>query len=158
MIKAIHAFVNILRAGSGLCLMAMVLLTCSDVIGGVFGYPVLGSEELVGLLGSLFLAFSLPYAHLKKAHVGVEIVYDRLPRVLRKGIDFVTRTVAAGFFCLVAWQSYLYAAEMKRVGLVSTTVRFPIYGVIYLVSVACLILSLVMIAEFFLPLEEDIDG
>ena len=59
---------------------------------------------------------------------------------------------------LVAWQSYRYAAEMKRVGLVSTTVRFPVHWVIYLVFVACLILALAMVAEFFLPAGKDVVG
>jgi TRAP-type C4-dicarboxylate transport system permease small subunit len=158
MIRAVYAFVTILRAGSGLCLMTMVLLTCADVAGGIFGHPVLGSEELVGLLGSLLLAFSLPYAHLEKAHVGVEIIFDKFPRPLQIAVDLVTRAASTIFFFLAAWQSYRYAAEMKRVGLVSTTVQFPIHWVISLVCLACLILALVMVLEFFLTFKEDARG
>ena len=66
--------------GAGLCLLGMVPLTTADVVGSQFGYPILGSEEIVSLLGSLVIAFSMPFAQVEKSHIGVDLLYFPLKK------------------------------------------------------------------------------
>ena len=126
----------------------MVVITCADVVGGLFDRPILGSEEVVGLMGTLLLAFSLPVTHLEKGHIGVDLLYRFFPDRMKKTVDVVVSLISATFFGLVSWQSYLYAEEMKKVGEVSATIQFPIQYILYGVSLGCLVLALVIIVEF----------
>ena len=145
--KTIDLFIGILKIGAGLSLLGMVCLTCADVIGGVFGHPVLGSEEIVGLMGTIVLAFGLPVTHREKGHVGVDLLYRLFPDRAKRVTDICINLTSCVFFSLAAWQSFLYAREIKAVGQVSPTIQFPIYYVIYGVSLGCLVLAVVILAE-----------
>jgi TRAP-type C4-dicarboxylate transport system permease small subunit len=145
--KTIDLLIGILKIGAGLSLLGMVLLTCADVIGGVFGHPVLGSEEVVGLMGTIVLAFGLPVTHREKGHVGVDLLYRLFPDRAKRVVDIGINLTCTIFFSLAAWQSFLYAREIKAVGQVSATIQFPIYYIIYGVSLGCLVLALVILAE-----------
>jgi TRAP-type C4-dicarboxylate transport system permease small subunit len=136
-----------LRIGAGCALMGMVLLTCADVVGGLFNRPVLGSEEIVGLMGAVVLAFGLPLTHREKGHIGVDLLYRLFPDKMKRVVDIGISLVTCVFFGLVAWQSYLYAAEMKKVGLVSPTIQFPVHYVIYGVFIGSLILAIIIFVE-----------
>jgi TRAP-type C4-dicarboxylate transport system permease small subunit len=155
--KTMNIAIFALRVGAGISLVGMVFLTCADVVGGLFNHPVLGSEEIVGLMGAVVLAFGLPITHREKGHIGVDLVYrlfpDKMKRIVDIGISFVTCV----FFALVTWQSYLYAAEMRKVGLVSPTIQFPVHYVIYGVCVGSLILAIMIFVELIEGLRGEIN-
>lgn len=145
--KSVNVLTKILRAGAGLSLLGMVVLSSADVVGGAFGYPILGCEEVVGLMGTLLLAFALPVTHREKGHVGVELLYRQFPDKMKTAFDIGICLASSVFFFLAAWQSYLYAADIKRVGHVSATIQFPIHYVVYGVFLGCLVLAIVIFAE-----------
>lgn len=146
---------DLLKKGAGLCLLGMMLLTCADVVTGFFGYPILGSEELVGLMASVLLAFALPSTHMEKGHIGIDLLYIRFKPRVRTINDLVVSVTGSAFFCLVSWQTYLYARKLSRVGEVSPTLQFPTYYLIYGISFACLVLALVIFLELFMILERE---
>lgn len=148
MIRKAGPLVRVLKAVSGLCLLGMVALTCSDVVGGLFGHPVLGSEEMVGLMGSLFLAFALSITEYESGHIGVDLIHRHFSPGFRRFVDSATTLLGAVFFGLVSWQSFLYAAEMKRVGLVSPTIEFPVHYIIYGVALGSAGLAVVILFKF----------
>lgn len=127
----------------------MMLLTIADVIGSLFDRPVLGVEELVALWASILLAFSLPAAHTEKAHVGVDLIYVKLPRSIQKINDIVITSISCILFLLISWQCYLYAKELRASGEVSMTLQFPVYLLIFGVAFALLIKSVVIFFEIF---------
>ncbi len=149
---------NFLMKLGGICLLGMMVLTCADVVGSFFGYPLLGSEELVGMMAFLLISFALPYTEIEKGHIGVDLLYMRFPKRVRNINDGLVLIVTTSFFCLIAWQCYLYANEMGRAGEVSTTLKFPTFYLIYGVSFACLNLALIMFIEFIALLKgSDLD-
>ncbi|GAB6062779.1 TRAP transporter small permease [Deferrisoma palaeochoriense] len=121
---------------SAACLAGMMLLTCADVIGRAVGHPILGAVEVTGMLAALTLAFSLPYAHQKRAHVGVELLVMRLGDRPRAAVDLVTGVLGTALFAVVAYEMWEYGTTMKQAGEVSMTLRMPTYPVIYLIAVA----------------------
>jgi TRAP-type C4-dicarboxylate transport system permease small subunit len=145
--KTIDFLIGVLKIAAGLSLLGMVFLTCADVIGGVFGHPILGSEEIVGLLGTLLLAFALPVTHRGKGHIGVDLLYNLVSDKAKTVTDIGISLTSGLFFLLAAWQSFLYAREIKAVGQVSATIQFPIHYIIYGVFLGCLVLALVIFAE-----------
>lgn len=155
--KTMDLVIVALRIGAGIALLGMVFLTCADVVGGLFEHPVLGSEEIVGLMGAVVLAFGLPLTHRERGHIGVDLLYRLFPDKMKRIVDIGISVVTCIFFVLVAWQSYLYAAEMKKVGLVSLTIQFPVHYVIYGVFLGSLILAIIIFVELVEQLRGEIN-
>ena len=145
---------NFLKKVAGVCLLGMMLLTCADVVSGMFGFPILGSEEIVGLMAAVVLAFALPATQIENAHVGVDLLVRHLPQKVKYINDKIILFACFIFFLLVAWQCYLYADKLRKVGQVSSTLKLPTYLLIYGVAFSCLILALVILVEFLAPKKE----
>ncbi len=144
---ALDFLVRWLRRAAGVLLVAMMGLTCLDVVGNAFGRPILGTIELVGLMAALLLAFALPSAHVHKAHVGIDLLRSKMPPRLRRINDMAVNAVTAVFFGLVSWQCVLYARELRQTGEVSTTLRLPLDFILEAMALSCLVLSLTMLRD-----------
>ena len=145
--KFVLPFTKLLKIISGISLMGMMILTCLDVVGGFFGYPVLGAEELVALWASLLLAFALPVAHLAGVNVGVDLLYNIFPSSLKKVADIFNHTVSCLLFLIIAWRCYLYAASLQASGEVSMILLLPAFILVYAVAFAMLVLAVCMFCE-----------
>lgn len=130
-------------------LVAMMLLTCADVAGNFFGHPVLGSEEMVALMAALLIACILPAAHLERSHIGVELLYIKFPRWLKRLNNSILSIICAVFFSMVAYECFTYAKDLKRTGEVSPTLGLPFYNIAYVISAAFLFLAIVVLLEFY---------
>lgn len=139
-----------LRRVAGILLVAMMILSCLDVLGNVFGRPILGTIELVELMAALLLAFALPAAHVNKAHIGIDLVHSKMSARIRRINDMAVNGITAIFFGLVSWQCVLYASEMRQTGEVSTTLKLPLDFILEAMALSCLILCLTMLREVFI--------
>lgn len=142
--KYVMWFSTFLKKLGGLSLLGMMLLTCADVVGSMFGHPILGAEELVALWASILLAFSLPASHSEKAHVGVELLYLKLSRSTKAVIDFGIAVVSCILFGIIAYQCFFYAKALRDAGEVTMTLQFPAWVLIFCVSFALLVLTVVI--------------
>ncbi len=138
---------KLLKLISGISLMGMMILTCADVVGGFFGYPVLGAEELVSLWASMLLAFALPTAHLAGVNVGVDLLYNIFPQRLQKLADVFNSVVSCLLFLLIAWRCWLYALALQQSGEVSMILLLPAYLLVYAMSFALIVLAVAMFFE-----------
>ncbi|WP_170923701.1 TRAP transporter small permease [Desulfocicer vacuolatum] len=139
---------------SGVMLVAMMLVTCLDVGGNIFGHPLLGSEEIVSLLAALLIAFTLPAAHQERAHIGVDMLYLRFSPRTKKINDSILCVITAIFFSLVSWECFKYAGDLKRIGQVTAVLELPIYYILYAVSAGCGFLSLVVVSQLLKIIRE----
>ena len=72
---------------SGISVMAMMLLTCADVVLRFWGKPIPGTYELIGFLGAFTIAFAMAYTSVERSHIAVEILMERLPGRLQTFLD-----------------------------------------------------------------------
>lgn len=121
----------LLKILSAACLVAMMLLTCVDVVGRHFRHPVFGSVEIMGFLATMVVAMALPYTHQIQGHIGVDIVVRLLPDRVRAIIDLSTSVLSLALFALVTWQMGAYARTMSLSGEVSMNLKFPEYVILY---------------------------
>jgi TRAP-type C4-dicarboxylate transport system permease small subunit len=135
------------NALAGTAVVAMMLLTCADVILRLFRRPVPGTYEIIGFLGTVVISFSLAYTSLEKGHIAVELFMERLPRRIRTGVESVISLISAALFALITWQSIAYAVDLKQSGEVSVTLTMPIYPFIYGIAVGSGLLCLVLLAD-----------
>ena len=132
-------------------LFIMMLLTVADVVGRYFfKSPVQGALELTGLLLVCVASCALAYSQIKKGHIRVELITERLPEKARAILD-----VVAYFFCLfgssmITWQTLIRAREylLATRGNLTETLSIPLFPFLTLLGLGFLALALVSLVDF----------
>jgi TRAP-type C4-dicarboxylate transport system permease small subunit len=132
--------------GAG-CLVGMMLLTCVDVVGRAFGYPIFGSVEIVGFMATLAVVMAMPYTHQVQGHIGVEIIVRLFSEKTQTVIEICTGLISLILFAVVTWRMTVYANTMKASGEVSMNLELPEYLVVYVTAVCLLIFTLIILQD-----------
>jgi len=134
-----------------ICLMGMTLVTCADVfLRGLFNTPIFGSEEIVSICAALAIGFSLPYAHKKDVHIGVEILVRLFSKQVQSKIKFITNIFSFILVSIISWRMFVYAGTMARSGEVSMNLELPVYSVVYVMSFCFMIFSLFLLKDIIM--------
>lgn len=147
MTKITQQLVSIMNYLAALSIIAMMLLTCADVVLRLFKHPILGAYELVGLFGALTIAFAIPATTLSKGHVAVDFMVEKLPSRAQKVCRIITNILSLSLFALIAWQSFIYANTLRASGEVTLSLEMPFYPVVYAISASSLLVCLVLFGE-----------
>ncbi len=142
--KTAYGF-NIMAA---LSVVAMMLLTCTDVFLRFFRRPITGTYELIGFLGALFVSFSLAHTSVMKGHIAVDFLVQRLASSTRNLIMLINDLIGAVLFALVTWQCFSYAQSLNTAGEVSMTLQIPIFLIARGIGVGCGLLFAVLFFRF----------
>lgn len=150
----LRAIVVALAAVAGLCIIAMMLVTCLDVVLRLFRLTLTGAYDIVRIAGALTIACALPYTTAVKGHVAIEYFFLKLSRRGRIVVDTVARALGMGLFTLLAWQSAEYGAALKRSGQVTLTLQLPLFWVPYVIAFSCGVVVLVIFYNMLHPGKE----
>ncbi len=144
--RALRALVLFLAVISGLCVLAIMLVTCADVILRLrwVNRPFVGAYDIVKIAGALTLATSLPYTTAVKGHVAIEYFFHKFNRCGRVVLDSIIRLMGMALFGFLAWRSVLYGLDFRRTGQVSQTLQLPVFWVPYAIGFCCTIVVLVI--------------
>ncbi|AFM23059.1 TRAP-type C4-dicarboxylate transport system, small permease component [Desulfomonile tiedjei DSM 6799] len=132
---------------AGFALTGTMLLTVADVILRAFKRPILGTYELVGLLGAVVIAFALPQTSRLKGHVMMDFLTGKLPETIQFVLHAITRLLALALFAILGWNLWLMANDFHRVGEVTPTLQLPLYPIAYLVALCCFVECLVLFVD-----------
>ncbi|MFW6180859.1 MAG: TRAP transporter small permease [Spirochaetota bacterium] len=138
--------------------LAMMLLTTSDVVLRLFRAPITGTYDMVGLLGAAFVSFALAHTSLQKAHIAVDFLVRKLPPRSRLLVDAGTELLSLGLFVLVCMQSVRYAGRLHMMGEVSLTLRAPLHPFVYGTAAGSGMLCLVLLLRAASSLRDLRDG
>lgn len=140
---------------AGLCLIAMITMTCANILVRLFWTPIRGTFELMGYFGAIVTAFALGYAQLKRSHIAVDIVVLRFSKQTQRILHAVNHFICMVFFVIVTWQVAKYATTLYETGEVTETLQIIYYPFTYGVALGCLILALSFLVDF---LKVTLDG
>lgn len=129
------------------CLVGMTLLTCADVVGRAFGYPIFGSVEIVGFMATLAVVMAMPYTHQVQGHIGVEILVRLFSKRTQTIIDICTGIVSLILFAIITWRMTVYAHTMQKSGEVSMNLELPEHFIIYATAICLLVFSLIILKD-----------
>lgn len=150
--QLLRGVVLALAALSGLSLLVMVALTCTDVfLRAAFKAPIKGAVDLIGLLCALAMACALPYTTAIKGHVAVEYFFLKLNRRGRILVDSLLRLILAGFFVVLGWYLARYGHNLYTTGQVSQTVQLPLFWLPYLMAFCCWVIVAIKLYHLFHP-------
>jgi len=132
---------------AGICMAAMILITCANIFLRLVWIPIKGTYELMGFFGAIVTAFALGYTQMKKAHTRVDILVDIFPGKVQVVLNAVNLLICTIFFVIAGWYISKYAATLWGTGEVTETLRIVYYPFTYGVAGGCFLISLVMLVE-----------
>jgi len=130
-------------------IVAMMALTCADVVLRFFRKPITGTYEIVAFLGALGVSCAVAHTSAEKGHVAVTLVVQLLPKRLQGVVEGCIALLSLLLFALISWQSVLYGLSSQRAGEVSLTLQFPVYPIIYGVAFGAGVVCLVCLVDLF---------
>ena len=125
---------------------AMMCLTTADVVLRLLRRPIPGTYEIVGFLGALAISFSLAYTSVEKGHIAVDLLVEKFSRRVQAGVQACNDFCGTFLFAMIAWQSAVYASNLKQSGEVSLTLQLPLYPFVYGIAVGCSLLCLYLVS------------
>jgi len=134
---------------AGVFLVAMVVLTCSDVFLRGVWVPITGSVELVGLFSAIVAAFSMGYTQARGGHIAVDVVSDLFPAKLKRCLRGLNNLICIVFFVAATWQMVKWSRVLWSTGELTETLRIIFYPFSYGVALGCAVLSFVFLTSFF---------
>lgn len=143
--KALLFLTDKLKMVGAVFLMGMAILTCADVVGRLFKYPIFGTVELVSFMGAIAIACSLPFTHQEKGHIGVELFTRKLPRKVQLIIELCTELLSLALFVLVSWRMVLYSIKSKESGELSMNLQLPEYAIIFILACGFIIFVIIIL-------------
>ena len=151
--QVLRAIVYILVGVAGLSVLAMMAVTCADVILRLrwINYPFVGAYDIVKIAGALSLATALPYTTAVKGHVAIEYFFHKLNRPGRIVLDSIIRPLGMLLFSFLAWRSIAYGFELHRNGQVSQTLKLPVFWLPHVIGFCCAVVVLVILHNLIHP-------
>lgn len=161
-IKFLETLTNILNKilmiAGGVAVLALMTLATGNVVLRVFHFPFRGAYEIVSFLGAIVIAFALGYTQRKKDHIVVEILTERFPKKLQRGIDTLAFLIITIFFAVVSWQIFVWGMKIYVSHEVSETLKVIYHPFVFAVAVAFAVVALTALVDFlkniFAPGEE----
>ena len=133
--------------GAGV-LTVMMLLTASDVALRQFKFPIMGMIDITAFLMAILVSFGLAYCAIRKGHVQVELIVERLPRRVQAIIDTITTLLGLGLCILITWQSFVNMVSLYTSGATSWTLNIIVFPFAGLVAFGFAWFTLVLLADF----------
>lgn len=127
---------------AGVAVISIMLLTVCDVILRKLRMPFDWTYEVIPLLGVIAIGCSVPQAALDKAHIHMEFLLDRAPRVWQKSLIIINRSIAIIVFALFGWMSFPFGTSIWESGQHTQELHLPEYPLIYLLGVCCFVVCL----------------
>ena len=147
------AALPLIRIFSGIgcaILFLMMILTGADVaLRYIFNSPIMGSMEVTEYMMAILVSFGLAYAAINKGNIRAEFILCRLPQMVQKICNSITSLLGLSLFFTATWVFFQYAIEQYIANVSSTVLHIPMFPFIFLVALASLLLTIVLIAEFF---------
>ncbi len=150
----VKALVYSLAAVAGTGIVAMMLVTCVDVIGRIFRSPLVGAFDIVRIAGAVTIACALPYTTAVKGHVAVEYFFLKLPRPGRVVVDTLARLASMTLFVFLCRRSIIYGDSLRRSGEVTATLQIPVFWLPYLIALSSAVVVLVIFHNLLHPGKE----
>lgn len=120
------AFVFVL-IGSAI-MAAVIVMTVISILGRwLFLTPVYGDFELAAIGTAVLVFLFLPYAHLQKGNVVIDLFLSWAPPRVQIFFDGLSGFVLGAFGAVLAWRMFVGGMDLLRVGEVTTIVGMPIW-------------------------------
>jgi TRAP-type C4-dicarboxylate transport system permease small subunit len=149
---------KVTRAVNGIgivIIFLLMLLTVTDVVlRKLFSKGILGTLELSEFMMAAIVFFSLAEGELQNRNVNVDLFVRKLSLKSRVIIDAIMKILGFVLYCFITFAVFSYAGLMKSSGEVSLDLWLPKYPLIYVVAVALIIFSAVLLFHMIMAVKD----
>lgn len=129
-----------------LILAIMMILITFDVLGRwLFSKPIKGTVDLTELGLSMVIFLSLAYTHVRKEHISVDFLVEKLSQKVQRIFDIVINIIIAGLMLLMAWSLYGNVQRLNSSNTISGDLGLPIYIFAILAVIGAIAFALIAI-------------
>ena len=148
-----------LAAVSGAGIVAMMLLTCADVLlRYLFNAPIEGTLDLTQMLMVVIVFFGLAYCGWTGGHVVVDLIRELLPARIIVPLAIAVNAVGAMAMLAMAWESIQTSLIYMLTGETPMTVLIPKYPFIWIAAFGALTYAAILLFKTVRPDERDDAG
>jgi len=137
-----------LTFAAGLSLIAMMLVTVGEMVLRMFGRPMAGTIEVIGWLAAVTTAFALGYTQMLQGNVAIDLFIKRFSPRTCAVVNMLVYLASTALFIIITWHVFRHAGVLKQTGSLSETMKVIVYPWVYLVSLGCAGLTLVLFLDF----------
>lgn len=149
---------------SGALTIGSVLLISYDVITRkLFGWSLGGSDEISSYIFAISTSWSLAFATLHRAHVRVDLLYQRFPVRLSALLDWISLVFLGVFLAYLTYYAYdVVAGSASQNSQANTPLGTPLVipqglwfaGLVFM----CLVLAVMLLSASVALVTGEIDG
>ena len=129
--KLIYGLSRAMAWFGSLVLVLIAVMSVASIIGRAlsgFGLgPVPGDFELVEAGTALAVFCFLPWAHLKRGHAVVDMLWGSYPAPMRRVLDIVADGLMLAAWLLLVWRMSVAMGEYRHNGEVSFILQMPVW-------------------------------
>jgi len=115
----------------GAVLAALALVTVASIAGRALSFaglgPVPGDFELVEAGTALAVFSFLPWAHLKRGHAMVDMLWSSYPAPMRRALEVFADALMLVVWLLLVWRMGVAMLEYRANGEVSFILQMPVW-------------------------------
>jgi TRAP-type C4-dicarboxylate transport system permease small subunit len=145
--KLIQKLGKMLALVGGVFLVAMIGLTCANILFRTVWFPIRGTFEFMGYFGAIVTAFALAYTEMKRGHIAVDVLVHRFSPKTQRFLVVVNSLVGFAFFAIATWYIIEKASVLRRTGEVTETLQIIYYPFTYAVALGFGVLSLMLLVN-----------
>ena len=146
--KSINFIARWLNWLAALAVVAVMIIVCVNVLSrSIFGIPLKGTVDIVSLMGVLVIGGAIGHTQVLKGHVRITLFIDMLPKQARTIVTGLVDIAGMVLFGILSWQTILFALGTNENGELSEVLKIPIAPFAFVVSVGCISLTLVLMAD-----------
>ena len=146
--KSINFIARWLNWLAALAVVAVMIIVCVNVLSrSIFGIPLKGTVDIVSLMGVLVIGGAIGHTQVLKGHVRITLFIDMLPKQARTIVTGLVDIAGMVLFGILSWQTILFALGTHENGELSEVLKIPIAPFAFVVSVGCISLTLVLMAD-----------
>jgi TRAP-type transport system small permease protein len=127
--RVVRSVFKVMHAAAFIALMAMMAVVVANIIGRIFfKAPVMGTLEIAGFSGVVFVAVAVAFAQRERRNVYVDIVVKRFPpryRMLVDSFTYLLSLIGVGFLIWAVTESALEAMIDGEITLMLSVKTFP---------------------------------
>jgi TRAP-type C4-dicarboxylate transport system permease small subunit len=108
-------------------LVLMMLITVVDVVLRSVGTPIVGTYELVSMMGAMVVGFAIAKTSWDRGHVFVDFLMENRSPAVKKAFFVATRILGIAIFALISWNLTKKGMLFHKSGQVTMTLLLPFY-------------------------------
>ena len=133
---------------SVICVAALMVLVMLNIILRKVWHSIYGTYDYVGFITTLMVTFGIGYLAMKKGHIAVDLIVEKLPQRIQAIIDAFGNILSFGIFALVSYQCIVFGNSVLKSGEISMTSLTPYYPFLYGMALGVALLCLVILLYF----------